>query len=160
MYCGKMPPEVTLQVDHVVPICKGGPDDSHNLVTSCRDCNAGKSGVPLSEMPHGHQETVEDRREKLEQLKAITELSIELRDEEERIFGIISDRWVTLDGDDPEEYCIAGDRATAVRRFIKRLSVSEILEAVDLSFAKSLSEHQQFKYFCGICWRKIKGETD
>ncbi len=42
-YCGKVAPDVVLHVDHVVPVSKGGGDDMGNLVTSCRECNLGKS---------------------------------------------------------------------------------------------------------------------
>jgi hypothetical protein len=42
-YCGAMPPDVTLQLDHIHPISKGGADTEDNLTTACRDCNAGKS---------------------------------------------------------------------------------------------------------------------
>lgn len=41
-YCGRQPPEVVLQVDHIVPVAEGGTNDSMNLLTSCRDCNLGK----------------------------------------------------------------------------------------------------------------------
>jgi hypothetical protein len=42
-YCGRQPPEVKLQVDHVVPWSKGGTHELSNLRTACRDCNLGKS---------------------------------------------------------------------------------------------------------------------
>lgn len=42
-YCGAQPPDVVLEVDHVVPRVDGGTDDPLNLVTSCGDCNRGKS---------------------------------------------------------------------------------------------------------------------
>lgn len=42
-YCGKQPPDVVLHVDHIHPFSKGGSDDMDNLVTSCSDCNLGKS---------------------------------------------------------------------------------------------------------------------
>lgn len=32
-----------LTMDHVVPVALGGTDDPSNLVTACKDCNAGKS---------------------------------------------------------------------------------------------------------------------
>lgn len=49
IYCGRRPPEVTLEADHVVARANGGADVAWNLVASCRDCNAGKSDrlVPL-----------------------------------------------------------------------------------------------------------------
>lgn len=41
-YCGRKPPEVELEVDHIEPVSQGGTDDPGNLMTSCRDCNRGK----------------------------------------------------------------------------------------------------------------------
>jgi len=41
-YCGRKPPEVTLQVDHVYPVVLGGKNKIDNLLTACRDCNIGK----------------------------------------------------------------------------------------------------------------------
>jgi hypothetical protein len=46
-YCGRQSDKVVLEVDHVIPVCKGGTDDESNLVTSCFDCNRGKSGTPI-----------------------------------------------------------------------------------------------------------------
>lgn len=48
-YCGRRPPEVVLEVDHIDPSSKGGSDEELNLVTSCFDCNRGKSDRRLSE---------------------------------------------------------------------------------------------------------------
>lgn len=45
-YCGAKAPDVTLQIDHVMPIALGGDDKPSNLVTACRDCNSGKSSIP------------------------------------------------------------------------------------------------------------------
>lgn len=45
-YCGAKAPDVTLQIDHVVPVALGGDDKPTNLVTACKDCNGGKSSIP------------------------------------------------------------------------------------------------------------------
>jgi hypothetical protein len=47
-YCGRRSPEVVLEIDHVLPLCEGGSDDEMNLLTSCWECNRGKSGIPLA----------------------------------------------------------------------------------------------------------------
>lgn len=41
-YCGAKAPEVKLEIDHILPISKGGMDCEDNLTTSCQDCNRGK----------------------------------------------------------------------------------------------------------------------
>ncbi len=48
-YCGQQSPTVVLEVDHIVPVCDGGSDDTINLTTSCWNCNRGKAGVPLGD---------------------------------------------------------------------------------------------------------------
>ncbi|MER6534357.1 HNH endonuclease [Streptomyces sp900105755] len=42
-YCGATAPGAKLNVDHVIPQALGGNDKPDNLVTSCADCNAGKT---------------------------------------------------------------------------------------------------------------------
>lgn len=42
-YCGRDSSEVKLEVDHVLAVANGGGDEIENLVTSCFDCNRGKS---------------------------------------------------------------------------------------------------------------------
>jgi len=42
-YCGYAPRSAkTLQIDHVVPVCRGGADDLTNLVVACGRCNQAK----------------------------------------------------------------------------------------------------------------------
>lgn len=41
-YCGACGPNVILEVDHVIPVSRGGTDDIDNLKTACFDCNRGK----------------------------------------------------------------------------------------------------------------------
>jgi hypothetical protein len=40
--CGRRPPDVELQVDHIQPRSRGGKDDPSNLQTLCLPCNQGK----------------------------------------------------------------------------------------------------------------------
>lgn len=44
-YCGRNPKEdnCKLMIDHIIPRAKGGTDNYNNLITSCFECNAGKS---------------------------------------------------------------------------------------------------------------------
>ena len=49
-YCGRRPPDVMLQADHVVPVVEGGGDELANLTTACQPCNAGKAGKGLGDV--------------------------------------------------------------------------------------------------------------
>ena len=72
-YCGKSAPDVVLHIDHIVPVSKGGTNDIINLVTSCAECNLGKSNIELSDesaiaKQRKHLEELEERREQLEMM--------------------------------------------------------------------------------------------
>ncbi|MFH2043350.1 MAG: HNH endonuclease signature motif containing protein [Acidobacteriota bacterium] len=41
--CGRSKDEVSLHVDHIIPVAKGGTDEIDNLAALCSDCNIGKS---------------------------------------------------------------------------------------------------------------------
>ena len=43
-YCGRKAPEVVLEIDHIIPVSKGGTDAPSNLKTVCRECNRQKLG--------------------------------------------------------------------------------------------------------------------
>lgn len=49
-YCGRKPPEVVLEVDHIYPRSQGGTDDDLNLITACFECNNGKRAKLLAEV--------------------------------------------------------------------------------------------------------------
>ena len=37
------------EVDHIIPVSKGGDNDISNLITSCFDCNRGKRDKKLTD---------------------------------------------------------------------------------------------------------------
>lgn len=70
-YCGAAAPDVILHVDHIDPVSKGGDNNILNLITSCADCNGGKSATKLDD----HSALLKQRKqlveinERVEQLK-------------------------------------------------------------------------------------------
>ena len=64
MYCGSKAPDVLLEIDHIDPVSKGGTNEILNLITSCRDCNSGKSNRLLSD-----SSTLDKKRLQLEILQ-------------------------------------------------------------------------------------------
>lgn len=81
-YCGRRPPEARLEIDHLIPVAKGGTDDFLNLVTSCRECNSGKSAKLIKQFTGGH--TKEEWRERTKERR-----SEALRNRREQIDEVI-----------------------------------------------------------------------
>ena len=70
-YCGGKPPEVVLEVDHIMPRSKNGSDDMENLITSCFDCNRGKRDKNLTDVPERIKINIEEIKERKKQLKEL-----------------------------------------------------------------------------------------
>lgn len=41
-YCGAKAPDAKLEIDHILPIARGGDSSTDNLITACKECNIGK----------------------------------------------------------------------------------------------------------------------
>ena len=72
-YCGRKAPDVVLHIDHIEPVSKGGGNGIMNLITSCLECNAGKSDRRLNdgtvlEKRRKQLEELQERKEQLEML--------------------------------------------------------------------------------------------
>ncbi len=80
-YCGRPAPDVVLQADHIKPVADGGENNLLNLVTSCRDCNAGKGDKALSDDSaiQKQRHALEDLQERREQINMMLEWQNGLR---------------------------------------------------------------------------------
>jgi len=151
-YCGGKPPEVVLHLDHITPVAKGGDNDPTNLVTSCADCNLGKSDVPLGETRAAvTSATLKDLREQRDQMEAYQAFLMEERSRREghadliaRGLEAILRRALTLK-----------ERAQVIQ-FLKELPAAEVMDAVDVLALKDDLSGDAWRYFCGICWTKVK----
>lgn len=61
-YCGRKPPSVELEIDHIIPVSSGGSSEINNLITACQECNRGKRDYKL------HDIIIEQRKIKLEEI--------------------------------------------------------------------------------------------
>lgn len=44
-----------------------------------------------------------------------------------------------------------------VRKFVEELGVHEVMKAMEIACSNpKINDSKHFKYFCGICWNKIK----
>ena len=157
-YCGKVPPDIMLECDHIHPVAENGTDDLDNLITACFDCNRGKSDRLLSVIPATVAERLVLLKEKEEQLKEYNELLLNQRQANELRALSLSDYWMRKSGHDPIQYQLSDDRMTSMLMFCKRLPFASICEAIDIAFQKKpWNSSATWKYFCGTCWKMIKG---
>lgn len=163
-YCGQSPPAVILEVDHIVPVCEGGENEQENLITACFDCNRGKGGTSLKEAPAALAEQMQQNKEKVQQVAAYNEFLKEKREAVERDIEALGRRWndQICPEDEVGEWVFGSARQTSVRTFLKHLPAEEIREAIDMAIARfhwtSIdNDDRAWKYFCAICWNKIRG---
>ncbi|MGO4695466.1 HNH endonuclease [Paenibacillus sp. 2TAB26] len=48
--CGRKAPKVIMEVDHIIPVSRGGTNNMNNLQSLCKLCNVGKSNMVVSDM--------------------------------------------------------------------------------------------------------------
>jgi len=153
-YCGRKPPEVVLEVDHIMPRSKNGSDDMENLITSCFDCNRGKRDKNLTDIPERIKINIEEIKERKKQLKELYKYQEEI---ESKVFSSIceiAEYWENLlEG---EYSLIRRQTEGTLRRFLKESSKEEIKEAMCFAVNRVNDPEGAYRYFCGIMWNKIK----
>jgi len=152
-YCGKTPPDVTLEVDHIKPKSRKGSDDINNLTTACFDCNRGKSNILLDNIPNTLKINLEILKEKERQLKEYNKEIATVERRIQRDIQKIEDLFNTYF----DKLSFADSfRNNSAKKFLNYLPVQEIFEAMNIACNKIDDPHKAIKYFCGICWQKIK----
>lgn len=151
-YCGAHPPAVVLHVDHIHPVAEGGTNDEDNLVTACENCNLGKGARLLSSTPKTLEEKAAIAAEREAQLAGYAAVMQAVRDR------IEADTWEVADALIPgSSEGMPTARFNSIKRFVQEIGKQACLEASDIAWSKKpYSDPQRFKYFCGICWRKIE----
>lgn len=152
-YCGNKPPLVVLEIDHIVPVSKNGLSDLDNLITSCFDCNRGKSNIELSNIPASILDKHEIAKEKEEQYLAYKKQLLKI---EKRIKKEIEEVANTYTEYFPD-WEMTDKFKISVRTFVLKLGVSEVLDAIRKASNRRLNATATLSYFCGICWNKIRG---
>lgn len=162
-YCGRMAPDVVLEVDHIVPVADGGTNDIMNLVTSCHDCNSGKGKRRLSENEElkKQQEQLKLLNQRREQMEMIVEWRKQLKSlDEEEVFKI---------EDLFKELCDSSFKENGkktILNLIKKYGFMEVYDCTIISIEKyfiendSSSAEKAFNYIGRICYnRKVQSEN-
>lgn len=161
VYCGKTPPDALLEIDHIKPKSKGGKDDINNYLTACFDCNRGKSNIPLTKIPSQLAENLKILKAKESQYDEYLKY---LKHIERRIEKTVEKITILFESLIPGRTLADHFKTQSLRRFVKALPETEIIEALHITFdihPKILPQESDFiekrlHYFCGICWNKIR----
>lgn len=153
-YCGAHPPGALLHVDHVVPVAEGGGNDIDNLVTACQGCNLGKGARSLEMVPQSLKDKAAEVAEREAQIAAYAEVMEARRARREEDTWDVCQVWM----DQFHKDSINKGYFASVGQFVDQLGKHECMDAMELAVArKPYVQGVAFKYFCGICWNKIKG---
>lgn len=151
-YCGAHPPGVLLHVDHILAVASGGTNELHNLVTACEPCNLGKGARSLGSVKPSLKEQAEQAKERERQLlgyqKLIAAKRVRIEEEVDRV-------------QDTFRIFHTGMQFTprfriSVRVFIEKLGVDEVISSMERACCKVPDFQNATKYFCGICWAKVR----
>ena len=161
-YCGNQPPAVVLEVDHIIAVASGGTDDIENLLTACFGCNRGKGALALDALPADSRERIEEKREAAEQLREYNAYLEALREEEDDIITDLGLAWYNRfhPARERDKWTFGPSRVSTVRQFMRELPTVEIRDAIEMAIDRMQPAPRQderaWKYFCGICWTKIR----
>jgi hypothetical protein len=156
-YCGAHPPSVILHVDHILAVANGGANSIDNLITACQPCNLGKGARDLKVTPKKLAEKIAESEEREAQLLGYQELLESKRNRLEE------ETWKIVDVIMPGSDTVNRDQFNSIYRFIERIGFFEVLDAAEISWSGHVLHKNRFKYFCGVCWnkvRKIDGESE
>lgn len=151
-HCGRTPPEVVLEVDHVVPVTLGGSDDPSNLVAACRDCNGGKSSIPAdAPMVAG---VADDAARWAAAIQQVAEMRTQEAADAQETMGWFNSVWCAWTNWRDEPYEVEGG-LRAIFPFIEAgLTRGEIEQLVSVAMRSKASD--KWRYFCGCCWKRVR----
>lgn len=157
-YCGRKAPDVILQVDHIHPVAKGGENDLLNYITSCVDCNQGKSDRLLSddaviEKQRRQLAELQERREQLEMMfewqRALLDMAKDVGDQLHQFWCERVPGW-SLDE--------SGQRK--LREYQRRFGLDEVLTSIQISvdyYLRYDDEGKLTKESVENAWTKVGG---
>lgn len=161
-YCGRMSPDVVLEVDHIKPVSKGGKNEMLNLITSCKDCNRGKTNVELSD------DTAVKKQEKqlleLAERKEQIEMMLKWRDGLNALDDVMVDAVAKVFSDNTK-WNVSDNGRKLIKKWLKDFSLNEVLDAAEIAIntyynGTEDSWDKAFDKVSGICFNKKKQADD
>ena len=158
-YCGKSAPDVVLEVDHIIPVSKGGDNDISNLITACFNCNRGKRDKKLTDKQSAklQKEELDKLNARREQLEMIAEWRKELlnlmNESIDKIVEIINQEFYL-------DIHLTDYGRRNFSKCIKKYGFKETLESSLIAFGKYNDIETAFNKIEGILYmRKLEYEN-
>ena len=136
-YCGRMAPDVVLQVDHIKPVSKGGKNEMINLVTSCFDCNNGKRDIELSDdaAVKKQEKQLLELVERKEQLEMMLKWRDSMNDIENDMVNAVAKVF-----SDNTKWGVNDYGKKTIKKWVKEFSLNEILDATEIAINQYYDE--------------------
>lgn len=144
-YCGRKAPDVELEVDHLIPVARGGTDEFSNLVTSCYDCNRGKSDKDIQQFTGGF--TRDEWRDELRRRRAA------VLEERRKRLPEVFDHWAKC----RRAPQVSDYDAKFIYNFIEIYEPELIMRAIEVAVKSSPSNYG--KYVAGVLRKLSEQET-
>ena len=168
-YCGRKAPDIILEVDHIEPIAGGGSDDLFNLITSCEDCNAGKSDRRLADntVVERQRDQLAKLQERKEQIEMMFEWQQSLVDLDAQALGRLGE----LISAQMPGFSLSQHGEAALKKCYKRFGLDEVLAAVYIACEHYLerdeagaptkeSVERALSKIGGICFNRKQGREN
>lgn len=133
-YCGSQPPDVILHLDHIKPVSKGGKNTMLNLVTSCSECNLGKSDTELSD--DSALKKQQSQTALLAEKKAQIEMMVEWRESLENSEQLLVDSIVDLINKLMVNYSVNENGEQEIRKQVIKRGYQEVYDSVKLHYSR------------------------
>ena len=146
-----------LEVDHIKPVAQGGTNNILNLITSCFDCNRGKSDRELSDntVIEKQRDQLEALQERKEQIEMMFEWQKALMDIDDELIIQLSDFWseVTLG------YSLNENGLKSLKKLKRKYEINEIMQAMKIASESYLmyEEGSPTSESVEIAWKKLPG---
>ena len=144
-YCGRQSDAVVLEVDHVIPVCDGGTNDESNLVTSCEDCNRGKSGSRINTFAANETDRLRLVQELSEQRQA-AETAIAIATERAKLRAAVMTYWSTMTG----RSRIDGQTLSVVLSYARSYGFDTVARWIDSASFRCDNDVDMGRYISGI----------
>lgn len=156
-YCGRKAPDVLLVIDHIKPVSKDGTNDLLNLITACKDCNAGKSDKELKDhtVIDKQRQQLEELQERKEQIEMMFEWQKGLSDLDGQIIQQLSDFW----SEQVPGYSLSETGIKGLKSLKRKFDLDEIMQAMKIASEQYLKfqDGAPTKESVEFAWKKVGG---